>query len=92
MQWSVFEPNNAQLRLGVSSALTVFLESVYEAGALAGKTDKEAFFVKCDATNNPPDLANVGQFLAEVGVAPAIPAEFIVFRVGRTESRLEVTT
>ena len=91
LQWAVFEPNNAQLRLGVSSALTVFLESVYEAGALAGKTDKEAFFVKCDATNNPPDLANVGQFLAEVGVAPAIPAEFIVFRVGRTESRLEVT-
>ena len=91
LQWAVFEPNNAQLRLSVSSALTVFLESVYEAGALAGATDQEAFFVKCDAKNNPPELSDTGQFVAEVGVAPAIPAEFIVFRVGRTQDRLEVT-
>jgi phage tail sheath protein FI len=91
LQWAVFEPNNAQLRLAVTSALTVFLESVYEAGALAGATDREAFFVKCDAKNNPPELSAVGQFVAEVGVAPAIPAEFIVFRVGRTQDRLEVT-
>ena len=91
LQWAVFEPNDAQLRLKVSSALTVFLESIFEAGGLSGATDKEAFFVKCDATNNTSDMADVGQFLAEVGVAPAIPAEFIVFRVGRTADRLEVT-
>ncbi|OLB36154.1 MAG: hypothetical protein AUH11_12025 [Acidobacteria bacterium 13_2_20CM_57_17] len=91
LQWAVFEPNNAQLRLGVTSALTVFLESIYEAGGLAGATDKEAFFVKCGAKNNPPELSDAGQFLAEVGVAPVIPAEFIVFRVGRTQDRLEVT-
>jgi hypothetical protein len=69
----------------------VFLESIYEAGALAGATDKEAFFVKCDAKNNPPELSATGQFVAEIGVAPAIPAEFIVFRVGRTQDRLELT-
>jgi len=91
LQWAVFEPNNAQLRLNVTSALTVFLESIYEAGGLAGASDKEAFFVKCDAHNNPPELSDAGQFLAEVGVAPAIPAEFILFRVGRTQDRLEVT-
>jgi hypothetical protein len=91
LQWTVFEPNNVQLRLAVNGALTVFLEAVYEAGALAGATDNEAFFVKCDSTNNPPELAAVGQFVAEVGVAPAIPAEFVVFRVGRTQNGLEVT-
>jgi hypothetical protein len=91
LQWAVFEPNNAQLRLAITSALTVFLESVYEGGALAGTTDAQAFFVKCNASNNPPDVADAGQLLAEVGIAPAIPAEFIVFRVGRTENRLEVT-
>jgi uncharacterized protein len=69
----------------------VFLESIYEAGALAGTTDNEAFFVKCDAQNNPPEVTDAGQFIAEVGVAPAIPAEFIVFRVGKTQDRLEVT-
>jgi phage tail sheath protein FI len=91
LQWAVFEPNNAGLRLAVSSAISVFLEAVYEAGALAGATDTQAFYVKCDASNNPPDLTDAGQFLAEVGVAPAIPAEFIVFRVGRTQDGLELT-
>ena len=91
LQWAVFEPNDFKLRISVTSALTVFLESVYQAGALAGATDNEAFFVKCDAENNPPEVTDAGQFIAEVGVAPAIPAEFIVFRVGRTQDRLEVT-
>ena len=91
LQWAVFEPNNFKLRISVTSALTVFLESIYEAGALAGTTDNEAFFVKCDAQNNPPEVTDAGQFIAEVGVAPAIPAEFIVFRVGKTQDRLEVT-
>jgi hypothetical protein len=91
LQWAVFEPNDARLRLAVSSAITIFLEAVYEAGALAGATDNQAFYVKCDATNNPSDVTDAGQFVAEVGVAPAVPAEFIVFRVGRTQDRLEVT-
>jgi uncharacterized protein len=91
LQWAVFEPNDYRLRLNVRTALTVFLESVFEAGALAGKTDADSFYVKCDAENNPPELAAAGAFLAQVGVAPALPAEFVVFRVGRTEDRLEVT-
>ena len=91
LQWAVFEPNDFRLRISVRRALTVFLESVYEAGALAGDTAAQAFFVKCDASNNPPELADTGQFVAEVGVAPAIPAEFIVFRVGRTQDGLEMT-
>jgi phage tail sheath protein FI len=91
LQWAVFEPNDFRLRLAVSSAITVFLEAVYEAGALAGDTDNQAFYVKCDATNNPPEITDAGQFVAEIGVAPAIPAEFIVFRVGRQQDRLEVT-
>lgn len=91
LQWAVFEPNDSKLRLAVSSAISIFLEAVYEAGALAGATDNQAFYVKCDATNNPSDVTDLGQFVAEVGVAPAIPAEFIVFRVGRTQDRLEVT-
>jgi len=91
LQWAVFEPNDSSLRLAVSGAISIFLEAVYEAGALAGATDAQAFYVKCDATNNLADVTDAGQFVAEVGVAPAIPAEFIVFRVGRTQDGLEVT-
>jgi len=38
-----------------------------------------------------PDLAAAGQFLAAVGVAPTIPAEFVVVRIGRVHDALEVT-
>jgi phage tail sheath protein FI len=91
LQWAVFEPNNVALRLRIRTALTVFLESIFRGGALAGKTDAESFFVKCDGENNPPALSATGQFVAEVGVAPALPAEFVVFRIGRTQDSLEVT-
>jgi len=91
LQWAVFEPNNYILRQNVAGAISSFLEAVYEAGALAGASDAEAFYVKCDAGNNPPELGDLGEFLAEVGVAPAVPAEFVVFRVGRTQDRLEIT-
>jgi Bacteriophage tail sheath protein len=91
LRWAVFEPNNVQFRLRVRTALTVFLESIFQGGALAGNTDADSFYVKCDGENNPQSLAANGQFVAEVGVAPARPAEFVVFRVGRTEDSLEVT-
>ena len=91
LQWAVFEPNDFRLRISVRQALSIFMEAVFEAGALAGATADQAFFVKCDGSNNPPDVTDAGQFVAEVGVAPAIPAEFIVFRVGRTQDKLEVT-
>ena len=38
-------------------------------GALAGTTPQEAFFVKCDAENNPPDQRANGVLQVEVGVA-----------------------
>ena len=40
----------------------------------------QAFFVHCNATTNPPDTVAVGQVIAEIGVAPSKPAEFVVFR------------
>ena len=44
---------------------------------------EEAFFVRCDESNNPPDARARGELLIEIGVAPVIPAEFIVLRIGR---------
>ena len=92
LQWAVFEPNNAQLRLAITSALTVFLESIYEAGALAGATDNEAFYREVRRQKQSSGLSDArSNSSPKSGVAPAIPAEFIVFRVGRTQDRLEVT-
>ena len=91
VQWSVFEPNNFALRRTLVLAISSFLGTVWERGALAGATAEESFFVKCDEENNPPPLADLGQLVCEVGVAPAIPAEFVVFRIGKTADQLQIT-
>ena len=91
LQWSVFEPNDVFLWHKVTVAISSFLEAIWRKGALAGNTAAESFYVKCDATTNTLAATQAGEMIAEIGVAPAIPAEFVVFRIGRSEDLLEVT-
>ena len=44
-------------------------------------TPAEAFFVKCDEENNPPENRDAGILTVEIGIAPVKPAEFVVFRI-----------
>lgn len=83
LQWLVFEPNGPALRAELVRVLTALLRRLFRAGAFRGATEAEAFFVRCDASNNPDRLADLGQLVAEIGVAPAEPLEFIVLRVVR---------
>lgn len=90
-QWAVFEPNNTLTRAKLSLALTSFLLSLWQRGALAGAAANEAFFVKCDEDNNPPGEREQGRMLALIGVAPSRPFEFIILRVGRVHNEFEIT-
>jgi hypothetical protein len=84
MQWAVFEPNTPSLRRQVVHLLTAFLRRLYRLGAFTGATEAEAFFVQCDASLNPPYRMANGQLLANIGVAPAEPLEFIVLQLSRS--------
>jgi phage tail sheath protein FI len=90
-QWAVFEPNDARTRSKLRLSLTSFLIALWQRGALMGDTPSAAFYVRCDASNNPPELADNGQLLAEVGVAPSQPFEFVVLRVGRADNEFQIT-
>ena len=79
-QWVVFEPNDADLWARVRRDVGAFLTGVWRDGALFGATPQEAFFVKCDAENNPADVRDRGQLIIDVGLAPVKPAEFVIFR------------
>jgi phage tail sheath protein FI len=80
-RWVVFEPNNESLWTGVREEAGIFLRSQWRAGALSGRTENEAFFVRCDRTTmTEDDIAN-GRLICEIGVAPLRPAEFVIFRV-----------
>lgn len=89
-QQTVFDPNVPLLWLQLSQTLVGYLMRVFDSGALVGATPDKAFFVVCDATNNPVESINEGKLVCDVGVALAAPAEFIVFRVGRKDAVTEI--
>jgi hypothetical protein len=80
-QWVVFEPNDerlwGQIRLNVGS----FMQLQFLAGAFAGTTPQQAYFVKCDSENNPPASIALGIVNILVGFAPLYPAEFVVIQI-----------
>jgi phage tail sheath protein FI len=82
-QWSVFEPNDAFLWTALGISVSTFLRNVWRSGALFGATPEEAFYVKCDAETNPPEVVDAGQVVCEVGIAPVKPAEFVIFRLSQ---------
>jgi uncharacterized protein len=81
--WVVFEPNDYFLWTAVHRVITSFLRRVWRSGALFGRTPEEAFYVKCDEENNPPENREAGILTVDVGIAPVKPAEFVVFRIAQ---------
>ena len=82
-QWVVFEPNDMRLWGRVKRTINAFLLRVWRDGALFGATAEQAFFVKCDEENNPPETRDAGQLVVDIGIAPVKPAEFVVFRIAQ---------
>lgn len=80
-RWVVFRNNDATLRLSLKHSLEVMLQGIWAKGGLKGGTPAQAYFVKCDETNNPQAVIDQGQLICQVGVAVAAPMEFIVFEI-----------
>ena len=80
-RWAVFEPNHHPLWAALRRDVNAFLTNVWRDGALVGTTPGEAFYVKCDAETNPPEVRDAGMVVTEVGIAPVKPAEFVVFKL-----------
>lgn len=88
-QWAVFEPNNRILRDAIRHSLSAFLSALWSRGAFAGTSPEAAFAIKCDEENNPSEVIDAGQLVAQIAVAPVRPYEFIKLRLGRTD-RMQV--
>jgi hypothetical protein len=90
-QYLAFEPHTVALRRQVARTVTTLLRDLFRAGAFTGATEADAFFVRCDETVNPQSSVDLGRLVAEVGVAPASPLEYLVLRVSQdTEGLLRV--
>jgi phage tail sheath protein FI len=89
--WIAFEPNDRTLWKHVRRDVGAFLTRLWRDGALMGATPEEAFYVKCDEETNPPDVVDAGELVAQIGLAPVKPAEFIVFEISQSTAGAEVT-
>ncbi len=81
----IFQPNNSFLWGSMNRTITEFLNRVQSSGGII------SFYVKIDATNNPPSVQALGQLYAEVGIQPAYPAEFIILKIGIWDGGSSVT-
>ncbi len=87
----VFEPHNANLWARIKRELTAYFNDLFRQGALKGSTPQEAFYVKCDEEINPPEVRDAGMVITEIGLAPALPNEFIVVRIIHCVSGVTIT-
>ena len=77
----VFENHTPGLRAQLQQTVRSMLGEMFQQGAFAGTTEAQAYFVRCDDQLNDAQVRGQGQLVAEIGVAPASPMEFIVVRL-----------
>ena len=82
-QWVVHEPNAPELWSKIRRNVSSFLNGVWASGALLGTAPEQAYYVRCDETTNPQEVRDLGQVVAEIGVAVVKPAEFVIFRLSQ---------
>jgi len=88
-RWAVFEPNDQDLQERVKRNTSSFLRGLYRQGALVGQVAEEAFYVTCDASNNPRSSVDEGKLIVEVGISPVKPAEYVIFRISQWQGGSE---
>jgi hypothetical protein len=88
--WVLFEPNNPHTRAALTATLSRFLNQLWKQGALAGNSAAAAFQVLCNDTNNPVTTQVLGQLWVNIGIAPVVPFEFVLLRLGRSTDSLDV--
>lgn len=90
-RFAVFEPNDQILWDQVNAVVSQYLLTLMQTGVLAGSTPDQAFFVRCDASNNTPASVSSGAVNVSVGVALQNPAEFIVIEIGQYSGSASAT-
>jgi phage tail sheath protein FI len=88
MVWAAFEPHTVSLRERVRRDVEAhILRPLFQRGAFAGDSPKTSYFVRCDDALNPRSSQDLGRLITEIGIAPNIPAEFIVLSLETSRER-----
>jgi phage tail sheath protein FI len=81
--FAIFENNDAQLWNRISVALGTFLGTYWQQGGLRGNKPTDAYYVKCNSSNNNMQDIMSGKVNIEIGVALEYPAEFVIIKIGQ---------
>ncbi|HEY6137038.1 MAG TPA: hypothetical protein VI670_04675 [Thermoanaerobaculia bacterium] len=76
-----FEPLGTSLRNAVRRGFESLLTTMFQRGAFAGRTARDAYRVVTDETVSTPNDADNGRFIAELRVAPSRPLSFLTIRL-----------
>lgn len=79
--FAVFQTVNSRLFRDLVASGRSFLRNLWQAGALYGKTEKDAFVVIADDTNNPADELQAGRVHVQLGVKLSPTAEQIFVNI-----------
>ena len=86
----VFEVNSPLLWRLITARIDEHCRTLYRQGALKGRQFSEAYFVKCDAETNAQYSRESGIVVADVGLAPEVPGEFVIVRITQAASGVTV--
>jgi phage tail sheath protein FI len=87
LRWVKQEPNRSQLWDAVKyGSVRPFLLGLWRQGAFGSGEPDDVFTIIVDATNNPPEEVDKGNFKLEVYFYPSKPAETILIVVGQQPS------
>lgn len=87
---AAFEPSTPLLWARIGREVGAYLHEQHRRGALRGRTPGQAFYVRCDAAVNPPEVRQAGMVVTEVGLAPLAPNEFVVVRLTHGRGGVEL--
>lgn len=88
----MFEPNDLRLWARITRELTDYLTGWFRQGALQGSSPETAFYVKCDGETNPSNERDLGRVNTEIGLAAAVPGEFITIRIIQSPDTTTLST
>ena len=90
LRFAIFEPNDEPLWAQIRLAGGAFMNSLFRRSAFAGRTARDAYFVKADSETTTPQDQALGVVNVLVGFAPLRPAEFIVITVQQLAGQVQV--
>ena len=86
LRYFLFEPNTTYTQLSIYNEIEPYMESIKNQGGIY------SYQVRCDSSNNTPEIVNAGNLAVDVSAAPTRTAEFIVLNMTANKYTQEVSS